>query len=86
MLKTIGRISMKIFGIHNNGFTSININNKIKKHVATSNEFCKVRNSHNLMTDTVSFKGKDGLIKPITNLKNSNKTPPVLLFILFIQL
>lgn len=79
MLKTIGRTSMKVSSISNNGFTSININNN-KKHVATSNEFCKVRNSHNLMTDTVSFKGKDGLIKPITNLKNSNKKPIKMFF------
>ena len=69
---------MKIFGINNNGFTSNNIDIKIKKNNMTN--FYNIRNSHNLMTDTVSFKGKDGLIKPITSLKNAGKKPVKMFF------
>lgn len=70
---------MKIFGINNNGFTSNNINNKIYKN-NTSNKFYKVRNLNKLMQDTISFKGREGLIKPITSLKVSNKKPVKMFF------
>lgn len=60
-------------------FTSYNINNKIKKNT-TSNQFYKVRNLNKLMQDTVSFKGREGIIKPITSLKTSNKKPIKMFF------
>ena len=60
-------------------FTSYNINNKIKKNT-TSNQFYKVRNLKKLMQDTVSFKGREGIIKPITSLKTSNKKPIKMFF------
>lgn len=69
---------MKIFGINNNGFTRNNIDIKIKKNNMTN--FYNIRNSHKLMSDTVSFKGKDGLTKPITSLKNSGKKPIKMFF------
>ncbi len=60
-------------------FTSYNINNKIKKNT-TSNQFYKVRNLNKLMQDTVSFKGREGIIKPITSLRISNKKPIKMFF------
>ena len=70
---------MKIFGINNSGFTSNNINNKIKKNTQLI-QFYKLRNLNKFMTDTVSFKGKEGLIKPISSLKSSNKKPLKMFF------
>lgn len=60
-------------------FTSYNINNKIKKNT-TSNQFYKVKNLNKLMQDTVSFKGREGIIKPITSLRISNKKPIKMFF------
>ena len=69
---------MKIFGINNSGFTSNNINNKIKKNTNLSNGY-NIRSQTSPMTDTICFKGK-GLIKPITSLKSSNKKPIKMFF------
>lgn len=70
---------MKICSINNSGFTSNNINNKIYKNT-TSNKCYQVRNLNKLMQDTISFKGREGLIKPITSLKASNKKPVKMFF------
>ena len=70
---------MKIYNIDNYSFTRKNINNKINKKTIL-NMFYKSRNLNQVMQDTVSFKGKKELIKPITSLKISNKKPIKMFF------
>ena len=70
---------MKIYNIDNYSFTRKNINNKIKKKTIL-NMFYKSRNLNQIMQDTVSFKGKKELIKPITSLKISKKKPIKMFF------
>ena len=70
---------MKIYNIDNYSFTRKNINNKINKKTIL-NMFYKSRNLNQIMQDTVSFKGKKELIKPITSLKISKKKPIKMFF------
>ena len=70
---------MKIYNIDNYSFTRKNINNKINKKTIL-NMFYKSRNLNQVMQDTVSFKGKKELIKPITSLKISKKKPIKMFF------